>query len=237
MNLCTFPECGRKVKSRGLCEGHRKQAARGIELAPLRLQPRRWGATCNVDGCDRIHKSGGLCNVHYMVQYRGLPLVNKDAQTADLVVRAKAAYRDGATIVEVAHLLGVGHIRARKLIGDAFDPARADRYRAAALAKRWADHTPKPRKRPATVSTAPAPGHRQRAETHTAIVVVDTLGLPPLAPIRWEPDADPDRQARLALAAIARCTGDRRAATRMLGITWDQLMRALSTARTLGLAA
>lgn len=32
---CTFPGCGRVIRSRGLCEGHQKQQRRGRALAPI----------------------------------------------------------------------------------------------------------------------------------------------------------------------------------------------------------
>jgi hypothetical protein len=38
MALCSFKDCGRRLKSKGLCSGHYAQQARGERLRPLQLQ-------------------------------------------------------------------------------------------------------------------------------------------------------------------------------------------------------
>ena len=36
MKICSFKDCGRKHRSKGLCNGHYLQRLRGVELVPLR---------------------------------------------------------------------------------------------------------------------------------------------------------------------------------------------------------
>lgn len=65
--LCSFPECGRKVRSKELCKTHYLQALNGEPLRPIR----GWRTLgCSVEDCDRPHRSMGLCQAHYQQQKR-----------------------------------------------------------------------------------------------------------------------------------------------------------------------
>lgn len=61
--VCSFPECGRKHYSKGLCAGHRHHERLGRELKPLR---ERRGTTvgCSRD-CPELHHAKGFCYGHY----------------------------------------------------------------------------------------------------------------------------------------------------------------------------
>ena len=73
--LCSYPGCGRKYYTMGVCRPHRGQLLRGEELAPIGTTEARSAAQtksvgCQFPGCDRPHGSLGLCGSHYM-QMRG----------------------------------------------------------------------------------------------------------------------------------------------------------------------
>lgn len=72
--LCTFPDCGRRLKRHGLCDTHAKQQARGETLHPIRNYsssgPKHQG--CRADGCDGLHYSNGYCCKHYQQARRGV---------------------------------------------------------------------------------------------------------------------------------------------------------------------
>mgnify|MGYP003588338986 CR=1 FL=1 len=59
--LCSFPDCGRKYASRGLCDSHRKQQLAGKELTPIGARR----TVCSVEGCDGKHYARGYCRYHY----------------------------------------------------------------------------------------------------------------------------------------------------------------------------
>ena len=59
--LCTFPDCGRKYASRGLCDSHRKQQLAGKPLTPIGARR----TVCDVEGCDGKHYARGYCRPHY----------------------------------------------------------------------------------------------------------------------------------------------------------------------------
>ena len=72
--LCTFPDCGRRLKRHGLCDTHSKQQARGETLHPIRnyssAGPKHEG--CKADGCPALHYSNGYCCKHYQRLRRGV---------------------------------------------------------------------------------------------------------------------------------------------------------------------
>lgn len=70
MKLCTFPDCGRRLKRHGLCDTHSKQQARGSNLTPIGT--RRTPRGCKADGCDDLHYSNGYCCKHYQRMRRGV---------------------------------------------------------------------------------------------------------------------------------------------------------------------
>lgn len=73
MQICSVPECGRKVIARNLCQSHYARQRRGVPLdKPLRR--RIIGATCEIDGCHRKHAARGLCATHLGRQRNGRPL-------------------------------------------------------------------------------------------------------------------------------------------------------------------
>lgn len=61
--ICSFPDCGGKVDSHGLCSAHATQLRKGQELKPLRVL---WhGASCTVDGCEKSIVARGYCGKHW----------------------------------------------------------------------------------------------------------------------------------------------------------------------------
>lgn len=74
---CSFPLCGRLIRSKGLCGQHYRQQRRGEELRPIHIA----GQPCSIDGCDSPIKALDLCNSHYLLARRyGSPLVRKYAR-------------------------------------------------------------------------------------------------------------------------------------------------------------
>lgn len=72
MTTCNGPGpdgtlCHRPRKSKGLCDTHRKQQARGHELTVI--QEIRTG--CIVEGCAREHRARGYCHAHYQSIVKG----------------------------------------------------------------------------------------------------------------------------------------------------------------------
>lgn len=61
MQVCSFPECGRRARGAGLCEAHRRQVLRGGELRPIKkfattkqpvpLEKRFWSKVKKGAGC------------------------------------------------------------------------------------------------------------------------------------------------------------------------------------------
>lgn len=76
MSRCDGPECGNSVVSVGLCSGHLKQRAKGVQLHPLRrrMKPGSNGGPCDFAGCANRSISLGLCRSHYEQQSKGKPL-------------------------------------------------------------------------------------------------------------------------------------------------------------------
>lgn len=66
---CSFPDCPRPHKGRGLCGGHLAQLRKGKKLTPLRRYEK--GRKCEFRNCGRRHYALGLCKGHYAQQDRG----------------------------------------------------------------------------------------------------------------------------------------------------------------------
>lgn len=78
MRLCAFPDCGRAFLSKGLCQSHYVQLARGEELRPIKQATRETLPVipCVFEGCDRARLTRtGLCGPHRRQQQTGRPLV------------------------------------------------------------------------------------------------------------------------------------------------------------------
>jgi hypothetical protein len=61
--LCSFPECSKAVRAKGLCMGHYKQRSLGKPLTPLKkTKPSVDG--CYFPGCSGPHWGNGLCRTH-----------------------------------------------------------------------------------------------------------------------------------------------------------------------------
>lgn len=71
--ICSFPECGKPLRSRGLCTGHYKQHKKGAILKAIIPRQTPEGA-CSFPGCERDCATLGLCQCHYEQQWRGFPL-------------------------------------------------------------------------------------------------------------------------------------------------------------------
>lgn len=63
-NDCTYEGCMKPGRVGGLCQGHRMQARRGMELRPLRGYATRRPMYCSFEGCDRGHFGNGYCEAH-----------------------------------------------------------------------------------------------------------------------------------------------------------------------------
>jgi hypothetical protein len=75
MRACAYPECGRPLLSKGLCQTHYWQQHRGEELRPIKKQNRpNAGKPCAYEGCDRHATARGLCAPHRKQQLLGKPL-------------------------------------------------------------------------------------------------------------------------------------------------------------------
>lgn len=98
---CSFPECGRVERARGLCNGHYGQWYRGSELHPLG-PPRIPGQNdrdrpCDFDDCTYTAVTRGLCKGHYGQLSRGeevRPLAFRTDRRTPLTDRLAAGIRE-----------------------------------------------------------------------------------------------------------------------------------------------
>jgi hypothetical protein len=60
MKVCTFEDCSKPYRCKGLCRTHYEQWRSGRPL--FTRTPKK----CSFDGCGRPHKAQGLCSQHYM---------------------------------------------------------------------------------------------------------------------------------------------------------------------------
>lgn len=65
VKICSFSECDRPQKAKGLCSAHRhQQKVKGV-LSPIRVKVKNKDLTCSVDLCDSPAYSKLFCQVHY----------------------------------------------------------------------------------------------------------------------------------------------------------------------------
>lgn len=64
VQICKFPECGRPVMARQLCQTHYQQQRRGEELRPVKEQKRVLAGPCKGPECGHYARYGGLCWAH-----------------------------------------------------------------------------------------------------------------------------------------------------------------------------
>ena len=65
-DTCTFADCSRPHKARGLCQTHYMQFKRGITpVAVIKTRVSVKPPECAEDGCDAPVKAKGLCKAHY----------------------------------------------------------------------------------------------------------------------------------------------------------------------------
>jgi len=98
-DTCTFADCGRPHKARGLCQTHYMQFKRGImPVGPIKTRERNKPPECTEDGCVGPVKAKGLCKAHYQrllrhghTRYRDRKTPTKPCaiQTCDSHVYAK----------------------------------------------------------------------------------------------------------------------------------------------------
>lgn len=73
---CHYPECGRPLAGRGLCQSHKRMLKRGEALRPI--QPRtskvERGSQCQGPECDKPSSRVGYCPGHARQHYSGRPL-------------------------------------------------------------------------------------------------------------------------------------------------------------------
>lgn len=75
-DICSFPDCGRTVRTRGLCAAHYTQHIRHGQCKPLSTpggQPKN--RTCDAPDCDLPHYGLGYCERHYTAHRHGRPIV------------------------------------------------------------------------------------------------------------------------------------------------------------------
>lgn len=218
---CVEPGCPRQAHARGLCNPHYQQRKYAGTLPPVLPKPVPARQPCQGAGCTRTTVHAALCQRCWMRRsrtegrYDGYVRPDRPAPsrpgrkgkplTPELMADIDATYRTTGSISQTARAHGMGHERVRKLL------ALPPQHRTPAAA------------RPARPTPSPVPR-----------IEADPLGLGPCAPIRWDPTATPERQHMIVTAAINRCTGDKRAARRMLGIDQPVFDRA---ARGLGVTA
>lgn len=82
--ICTFPECGRKVMARKLCQTHYKQKLAGKPLTPLKSAA---PTKCSFKGCNVLARANNLCQSHYMQRWRGNDLTNVRRQSRPIEER------------------------------------------------------------------------------------------------------------------------------------------------------
>ena len=67
---CDFPDCGRPVLAKGLCQAHYRMQHRGEELRSARYQHKPYAfKKCSGPQCERHATCKGLCTVHYKQQW------------------------------------------------------------------------------------------------------------------------------------------------------------------------
>lgn len=74
---CHFPECGRPLRTRGLCHRHNMLYLAGEPLRPIRAKRpngTRGVEPCEYGPCDRREFRGGYCEPHYLQRSRGQEL-------------------------------------------------------------------------------------------------------------------------------------------------------------------
>lgn len=65
IKICTYPDCGRNVTAKGLCQTHYGQHRRNEELRPIKRQASK-NTPCAVEDCVRTSSSAvGYCEAHY----------------------------------------------------------------------------------------------------------------------------------------------------------------------------
>ena len=70
---CSYRDCPRPVKGRGLCSVHLGRASRGAPLDDLEDRRRTFIGVCKEPGCSRTdHRGKGFCNRHYQLNIRAL---------------------------------------------------------------------------------------------------------------------------------------------------------------------
>ena len=69
MKTCEFENCGYPVQSKGLCNGHYQQLAKGRNLREIKRRPYTY-VSCIVEGCELPKHSRGLCNRHASISNR-----------------------------------------------------------------------------------------------------------------------------------------------------------------------
>lgn len=69
MKICEFANCGYPVQSKGLCNGHYQQLAKGRSLTEIKRTPYTY-VSCLVEDCDLPKHSRGLCNRHAPISNR-----------------------------------------------------------------------------------------------------------------------------------------------------------------------
>lgn len=97
MRVCKFEDCGKKVRTFGLCTGHYNQSLKGQELRPLQQLYR--GKLCYGPECDRVATRKSLCGGHYAIYRRGeelRPLKLEYAVTRDMTIAERMEHYSSA---------------------------------------------------------------------------------------------------------------------------------------------
>lgn len=93
MKICSFENCGRKYRAKGLCSGHYNMQLSGKELKALGLRGKEKALKekksyavgksepCSIPTCEKNARAKGYCMTHYQrIRINGDPNVNYKAK-------------------------------------------------------------------------------------------------------------------------------------------------------------
>lgn len=72
--MCSFIDCVKFSRIKGLCSAHYAQQRRGGELKPLSTYNKGLGPLCTFPDCGKPNKGRGLCSSHLYQQNNGIEL-------------------------------------------------------------------------------------------------------------------------------------------------------------------
>ncbi len=125
-SVCTYPECGRPLLAKGLCQTHYSMQRRGEPLRAIKYQHKPWANKfCAFDGCGLYARAKGLCPSHREQQKIGIELkpLGPGARNRDKICEFPECPRPVAGIGYCQ-----GHYRQKRL-GKQLQPLHIPTYR------------------------------------------------------------------------------------------------------------